>query len=67
MSNELLRYFIQVSLDYKKEDLFNRIINILDLPIFEKLKWRLFYTYLPLRMVFYKIYKKTTRNKDYYC
>lgn len=58
LSSEIIRYFIQVSLDYKEYNLFERIISTLDLPKFEQLKWRLFYAYLPLRLFFYGIWKK---------
>ena len=58
LSSEIIRYFIQVSLQYKEYNLFERIINTLDLPKFEELKWRLFYAHLPLRLCFYGIWKK---------
>jgi GalNAc5-diNAcBac-PP-undecaprenol beta-1,3-glucosyltransferase len=58
LSSEILRYFIQVSLQYKEFNLFERIINTLDLPKIEELKWRLFYVHLPLRLYFYGIYMK---------
>lgn len=58
LSCEIIRYFIQVSLQYKEFNLFERIINSLDLPKMEELKWRLFYTHLPLRLYFYGIWKK---------
>lgn len=58
LSYTILRYFIQVALGYKEYNLFERIINILDLPKIEQLKLRLFYAYLPLRLFFYGIWKK---------
>ncbi|RKS13353.1 glycosyltransferase family 2 protein [Flavobacterium sp. 120] len=58
LSSEIIRYFIQVSLQYKKFNLFERIINTLDLPKRQELKWRLFYAHLPLRLYFYVIWKK---------
>lgn len=61
LSSEILRYFIQVSLQYKEFNLFERIINTLDLPKMEELKWRLFYTHLPLRLFFYGIWLKVKK------
>ncbi|MGO4819484.1 glycosyltransferase family 2 protein [Flavobacterium sp. W22_SRS_FP1] len=61
LSIEILRYFIQVSLQYKEFNLFERIINTLDLPKIEGLKWRLFYAHLPLRLFFYGIWKKVKK------
>ncbi len=58
LSNEILRYFIQVSLQYKEFNLFERIINTLDLTKMQELKWRLFYAHLPSRLYFYGIYIK---------
>lgn len=61
LSSEILRYFIQVALQYKEFNLFERIINILDLTKMEKLKWRLFHTHLPLRLYFYGMWKKVKK------
>jgi GalNAc5-diNAcBac-PP-undecaprenol beta-1,3-glucosyltransferase len=61
LSSEILRYFIQVSLQYKEFNLFERIINTLDLPKIEELKWRLFYTHLPFRLFFYGIWLKVKK------
>lgn len=62
LSSEIIRYFIQISLEYKEYNLFERIINTLDLPKKEQLKWKLFYTQLPLRLYFYGIWKRI-KNK----
>lgn len=64
LSNEILRYFIQVSLDYKGYDLFNRIINTINLSVLKKFKWRLFYYILPIRLYFYRIYKRLLKKKN---
>lgn len=61
LSSEIVRYFIQVSLQYKEFNLFERIINALDLPKIEELKWRLFYTHLPFRLFFYGIWLKVKK------
>lgn len=64
LSNEILRYFIQISLDYKAYDLFNRIMNIINLSVLKKFKWSLFYYILPIRLYFYRIYKKHINKKN---
>lgn len=58
LTNAILKYFIQMSLQYKEYNLFERILNTLDLSKKEELKWRLFYVQLPLRLYFYGIWKK---------
>jgi glycosyltransferase involved in cell wall biosynthesis len=63
ISDEILRYFIQIALDYKKYHLYERIISVLDLSFFEKLKWKLFYLQLPCRLYLYKIYKYKIKKK----
>lgn len=64
LSNEILRYFIQVSLQYKEFNLFERIVNTLELSFFEKIYWKLFYFHLPCRLYFYNLYvrKKSLRQ-----
>jgi GalNAc5-diNAcBac-PP-undecaprenol beta-1,3-glucosyltransferase len=62
VSDEIIRYFIQIALDYKPYHLFNRIMNILELPFLQRLKWKLFYWHLPIRLIFYKRYKKLVRQ-----
>ncbi|MFV8271459.1 glycosyltransferase family 2 protein [Flavobacterium sp. GT2N3] len=57
ISDSLLRYFVQMSLDFKEYNLFKKILYILNLPTFEKLRWQLFYTILPSRLVFHRIKK----------
>ena len=63
ISNTIIRHFVQVALGYKEYDLFNRILNILNLSKMEALKWRLFYFHLPLRLYCYGIRKKVKKIK----
>lgn len=58
LSDEILRYFVQVSLDYKDYNLFERMMRILDYSALKKLKWKAFYKLLPLRLFLYRAYKK---------
>ena len=50
LSQSILRYLIQLSLDYKEYQLFQRILELVNLSTFEKLKWTIFYTILPYRL-----------------
>ena len=61
LSSEIIRYFIQVSLQYKEYNLFERIINTLVLSKFQKTRWYFFYTILPVRLSLYKI-RKSIKN-----
>lgn len=61
LSHFIIRYFISYSLHFKEYDLFERIINVLDISIFEKIRWRLFYLHLPLRLYFYKKIRKVKK------
>lgn len=57
LSYSILRYFITISINFKEYNLFKDILNILELPTFEKLKWEFFYHTLPLRLSVYKLKK----------
>lgn len=59
----LKRYFVAISKDFEDYNLFEAILDILELPIFEKLKWQLFYYILPLRLKLYRI-KKVIKRKN---
>jgi glycosyltransferase involved in cell wall biosynthesis len=63
ITNSILHYFIQVSLDYKEYKLFQKIEKTLQLPTFYKLKWQLFFLILPLRLFFFG---KLKRLKIFY-
>ncbi|MDC1327352.1 glycosyltransferase family 2 protein [Ulvibacter sp.] len=62
LSHEIIRYFIQIALDYKKYNLFNRIMKVIDCSLLKKIKWELFYWHLPVRLYFYRQYKKHVKN-----
>ena len=51
------RYFGALSLDFVKYKLFENILNVLNLPTFEKLYWQLFCAILPLRLPIHRIKK----------
>ena len=58
LSNKIIRYFVQVSLDYKDYNLFNRIMSVLKPSTIGRIKWKLFYFHLPMRLFVYRLYKK---------
>ncbi len=57
LTYSLKRYFIAFSIDFEEYYLFKGIVNVLELSIFEKLKWQLFYTVLPLRLKLHRMKK----------
>jgi glycosyltransferase involved in cell wall biosynthesis len=57
LTSALKKHFITLSKDFAEYNLFNAILNVLDLPTFEKLKWQLFYVSYPIRLPIYKIKK----------
>ena len=61
LTTPIIRYFVQVSLEYKKLNLFKRIELILGYTALQSLQLRLFYFILPLRLFFYKK-KKQLKN-----
>lgn len=62
LSHSLIRYFITLSFQFKEYKLFEIIFNLLDLSFVEKLKWKLFYATLPLRLFVYRIKKKLLKK-----
>ena len=58
LSPSLLRYFITLASDFKEYNLFTQMITLLELSIFERIKWQFFYSAFPLRLSVYKL-KKT--------
>lgn len=58
LTDLIIRYFIQVALNYKEYKLFSAILETAQLSALEKIKWRLFYFILPLRLYLYSLKKK---------
>ncbi|GIQ58562.1 glycosyl transferase [Flavobacterium collinsii] len=58
LTNELIRYFVSLSLDYKEYDLFRSIMETLDLSKVKRLGWEFFYKSYLLRKPIYKIKKR---------
>jgi glycosyltransferase involved in cell wall biosynthesis len=62
LTYSLKRYFMAFSIDFEEYNLFENILNVLDLPTFEKLKWQIFYAVLPLRLRLYRL-RNTIKKK----
>lgn len=62
LTYSLKRYFIATAKDFEEYNLFESVLNVMELPTFEKLKWRFFYTLLPLRLELYKMKKIIKRR-----
>jgi glycosyltransferase involved in cell wall biosynthesis len=58
LTNTLIQYFITVSIGFKEYNLFNQIMNVLDLSIIKKIKCYFFYQSYFLRLPIYKIKKR---------
>lgn len=62
LSYSLLRYFVQLSLGFKEYHLFDQLMQIPKLTVFENVKWRLFYFTLPLRLFLFGKWKKIKKR-----
>ena len=58
ITNSLLRYFIQISLEYKEYKLFEKILETAKLSFVNQIRLKIFYAFLPLRLYLYRIKKK---------
>ncbi|MCZ8197293.1 MAG: glycosyltransferase family 2 protein [Flavobacterium sp.] len=58
ITNSLLRYFIQISLEYKEYKLFEKILETAKLSFVNQIRLKIFYVFLPLRLYLYRIKKK---------
>jgi len=63
LSHSLKRYFIAFSIDFEEYNLFEDIVNCMELSTFEKLKWQIFYAILPLRLRLYRMRKAIKKIK----
>lgn len=58
LSDKIIRYFVQTALLYKEYQLFPMILKEAQLSGMQKLKWRILYALLPVRLYLYNIKKK---------
>ena len=59
LSSSIMRYFVQIALDFKEYKLFEAILKTAKMSWTVKMKWRLFYRFLPIRLYLYGIKKKS--------
>lgn len=62
LSYSLKRYFIAYSIEFKEYNLFESILNIIELSTFEKLQWQIFYAVLPFRLMLHRIKKSIKKS-----
>jgi GalNAc5-diNAcBac-PP-undecaprenol beta-1,3-glucosyltransferase len=62
LSYSIKRYLISKSIGFKEYNLFSKILKILDLPIYERLQWLVFFKVLPYRLMIYRN-KRLIENK----
>jgi len=62
LTKSLKRYFIIFSVSYKEYNLFEQIMEAMQLSSIENIKWRFFYKILPLRIYGYRIKKRILKK-----
>lgn len=62
LTDSLKRYLFVFSINFKEYNLFKNILNSLELPTFEKLKWQIFYALLPFRLRLYQMKKAINKQ-----
>lgn len=62
LTYSLKRYFIATAIEFKGYNLFEKILNTLDFPTFEKRYWQSFYAILPFRLKLHRL-KKAIKKK----
>ncbi|MFA9189978.1 glycosyltransferase family 2 protein [Flavobacterium sp. FZUC8N2.13] len=58
LNYSIKRYFVCLSLGFKEYNMFNQIIDVMQLSFFEKKRWIFFYNVLPLRLLIYRFKKQ---------
>jgi len=62
LTYSIKRYFICLSIGFKEYNLFNQIIDAMQLSYIEKNRWKIFYFLLPFRLLIYRFRKKIIKN-----
>ena len=62
LTNSLLRYFIQMSLNFKEYNLFESILITAKLSFPKQIKWKIFYSLLPIRLAVFKLKKQLVKK-----
>ncbi len=63
LTNSLIRYFIQMSLNFKEFNLFKNILYRAKMSKLEEIKWIVFYKSLPLRLFLHKFKKQLFKKQ----
>jgi len=58
LTRPILRFFLGNAIHFQEFNLFDEILQLLDLSWYQKLYWKIFYTFLPLRLAIIKVFKK---------
>lgn len=62
LTYSLKRYFVALSIDFEEYNLFQNIINVLELSAFEKIQWQIFHKILPLRLKLHRMKKRLKKR-----
>ena len=62
LTNSLLRYFLQMALNFKEYNLFERILITVKLSFAKQIKWIIFYSLLPIRLALFKFKKQLVKK-----
>lgn len=62
LTYSIKRYFICLSIGFREYNLFNQIIDAMQLSYIEKNRWKIFYFLLPFRLLIYRFRKKIIKN-----
>lgn len=62
LTNSLLRYFIQMALNFKEYNLFESILITAKLSFAKQIKWKIFYSLLPIRLAIFKLKKQLVKK-----
>ncbi|WP_431243042.1 glycosyltransferase family 2 protein [Flavobacterium sp. P21] len=65
LNYSLMRYFMHLSMAYKKFKLFSKILETSKLNFITRAKWIVFYNLLPIKILLYKFRKKLRTNTNY--
>jgi len=63
LTSSLIRYFLQMALQFKTYYLFESLMELIKMNPSQQIKWHLFYITLPVRLYFYKLKKQISIPK----
>ena len=62
LSNSIIRYFLLIAINFKEFNLSKKIISILELTTFQRIKWTVLYNFWTLKKPLYRIKKKLLKK-----